>query len=205
MKPASPRLLARLLGGRLRAWALSACPALALGCSPDAWLAPPPPQPPARAARADAGKKDGAPRPAPAQADCTAPPTAVTVPQAKPKVLPVDLDTVLRLAEEQNVQVALAREKLNESHAEKDLADLSWLPNIHAGLAFYRHEGGIQNEDGTLQRSSTGALFPALDIAARFDPRETAYQRINAERKLWQQKGELSRVTSETLPQAAET
>src|SRR5262249_44912436 len=116
-----------------------------------------------------------------------------------------DLDTVLRLAEEQNAQVALARERLHEREAEKDLADLSWLPNIHAGTAFYRHEGGIQNENGTLTRSSTGALFPGLDVSARLDLRETAFQRINAERQLWQQKGELSRVTSETLMDAANT
>src|SRR5207248_10854094 len=141
------------------------------------------------------------------QEHCTAPPTAVAVPQkpSKVRVLPVDLDAVLHLAEGQNRQVALARERLNQYHAEKDLADLSWLPNIHAGLAYYRHEGGIQNEDGTLQHSSTGALFPGLDIAARFDLRETGFQRINAERKVWQQKGELSRITSEKLLDAAET
>ncbi|MBI1918266.1 MAG: TolC family protein [Planctomycetes bacterium] len=201
MKPARPSLLTRLLGRSLHAWGLAVCPALALGCvSPDLRPADPADAPAPRAAAPD---KEN--RPTPTQADCTAAPSAVRVAQVKPKMLPVDLDTVLHLAEEQNVQIALAREKLNESHAEKDLADLSWLPNIHAGLAFYRHEGGIQNEDGTLQRSSTGALFPGLDVAARFDPRETAYQRINAERKVWQQKGELSRITSETLLEAAET
>ena len=40
--------------------------------------------------------------------------------QSKGKILLIDLDTVLRMAEEQNSQVALAREKLNESQAEKD-------------------------------------------------------------------------------------
>jgi outer membrane protein TolC len=212
MKPARLLPLARILARRLRLWGLSACPALALGCvGTELWQVPeklPPPTPrPAVVGTPVVQEKEANGKPAkpPTQADCTAAPSAVRVAQIKPKVLPVDLDTVLHLAEEQNVQVALAREKLNESHAEKDLADLSWLPNIHAGLAYYRHEGGIQNEDGTLQKSSTGALFPGLDIAARLDLRETAYQRINAERKVWQQKGELSRITSETLLDAANT
>src|SRR5262249_21978703 len=161
MKPARVSLLARLLSRRLCVWSLSACPALGLACvSADlqpAVVAEP---------RAAAPEKEDKPPPTTTQGECVAPPSAVRVEQVKPKVLPVDLDTVLHLAEEQNVQIALAREKLNESHAEQELADLSWLPNIHAGLAYYRHEGGIQNEDGTLQHSSTGALYPALDIAA---------------------------------------
>src|SRR5438477_464553 len=50
-----------------------------------------------------------------------------------------------------------------------------------------------------------GCVAPDLSTEAPADPRETAYQRINAERKLWQQKGELSRITSEKLLEAAET
>ena len=197
MNRANPRRLARLFGRRLRAWALHAAwPALAMGCvHSDGWLPPPEPKP-------DAVR----PAPAPPPEDhTTAAPTAVTVPQVAEKVLPIDLDAVLHLAEEQNTQVGLSRERLHESEAEKDLADLSWLPNILAGVAYYRHEGGIQNEDGTLTRSSTAALYPGLDVSARLDLRASVYARINAERKVWQQKGELSRVTSETLLDAANT
>jgi outer membrane protein TolC len=119
--------------------------------------------------------------------------------------VPIALDTVLRLAEEQNHQVALAREKLAASETEKHLADLSWLPDIHAGVAYYRHEGGIQNEDGTLTHSSFGSLFPGADLTARLDVRDTMYKRISAERQVWQQEHELARITSETLLEAAET
>src|SRR5438067_2062533 len=128
MKPVRPSLLARLLRRPLRTWGLAACPALALGCVyPD--LRPTEPAA-APTPRATAPEKEEKPAPTPTQADCTAPPSAVRVAPIKPNVLPVDLDAVLHLAEEQNVQIALAREKLNESHAEKELADLSWLPNI---------------------------------------------------------------------------
>ncbi len=121
------------------------------------------------------------------------------------RALPISLDAVFRLAEEQNPQVALARAKVREASAEKAVAAKAWLPAVYAGTAYYRHEGGIQNEDGTLQHSSFGALFGGLELSARLDPRDVAYQQINAARRVWQQKGELSRINYETLLDAAST
>src|SRR5439155_19910734 len=80
-----------------------------------------------------------------------------------------------------------------------------WVPDLYVGTAYYRHEGGIQNEDGTLTHSSTGAMFAGLELDARMDIREIAYRKVTAERKAWQQQGELSRITSETLLDAAGT
>lgn len=121
------------------------------------------------------------------------------------KVLPISLDTVLRLAEDQNAQIGVARERVNEAYAEKDVAAYAWLPKLYAGMAYYRHEGGIQNEDGTLQRSSFSSLFPGVELDAQVDLRDIAFQRVNAERKVWQQRGELSRITNDTLLDAANT
>src|SRR5262249_4559655 len=53
--------------------------------------------------------------------------------------------------------------------------------------------------------SSTHALYPALELHTEVDLREATFQRVNAERQLWQQRGELSKVTSETLLEAATT
>jgi outer membrane protein TolC len=129
----------------------------------------------------------------------------VIVPEAPTKVLLINLDTVLRLAQDQNVQVNLAREKLQEAYADKDLADKSWLPSLEVGPSYYRHEGGIQDEEGNLVRSSFGSFFAGLELHARLDLRETVYRKVDAERKVWQQKGELSRMTSENLLDAAGT
>src|SRR5206468_11640310 len=120
-----------------------------------------------------------------------------------PRPLPISLDTVLRLAEEQNGQIALARERVREATAEKHLKQ--WLPDLYVGTAYYRHEGGIQNEDGTLTRSSFGAMFGGMEVRGRFDLREAVFQRVDAERKVWQQKGELSKLSSENLLDAANT
>lgn len=136
----------------------------------------------------------------PAAAQPTTPPPAAEV-----KVLPITLDTVLRLAEEQNYQIAIARARVAESCAAADLAGKKWLPNLYAGTGYYRHEGGIQEEPGNVINSSFGAQASGLAMAGNLDLREYAYQKIDAERKQYQQEGELKRITNEQLLEAANT
>jgi outer membrane protein TolC len=140
-----------------------------------------------------------------AEPERTLPPPDLKAVPGEERQVPISFDTVLHLAEGSNAQVALAREKVNESYAEQELADKAWIPQINAGISYYRHEGGIQNEDGTLTNSSTGAFFPGLEIRTGVDLREATYARVDAERKMWQSRGELSRVTNETLLEAVST
>ena len=120
-------------------------------------------------------------------------------------VLPINLDTVLRLAEEQNRQLALARARLSDSETERQLADSAWLPQVFAGVGYFRHEGAIQNQDGTITRSSFGSLFPGLDVNSELDIKEATFRRVEASRKVWQQKAEVTKVTYDTLLDAAST
>jgi outer membrane protein TolC len=122
-----------------------------------------------------------------------------------PHPVPVSLDTVLRLAQDQNAKVNVAREQIQEAFAEKAVADRKWLPDLWIGTRYWRHEGGIENEDGTLRHSSFGTFFGGAEIDGQIDLREYTFQKVNAERKIWQQRGELSRITSDTLLEAAET
>jgi outer membrane protein TolC len=124
--------------------------------------------------------------------------------QAAPNVIPIDLDAVMRLAEEQNHQIALARERLRESQLERDVS-AGWLPKVYAGVGYFRHEGGIQNPDGTFVHSSFGALFPGVEICTEYDVKEATFRRVDASRKIWQQRGEVTKVTNETLLDAANT
>ncbi len=124
---------------------------------------------------------------------------------APTKEIAINLDTVFRLAEEQNLQVALARSRVWEACAERSLASNTWLPSFHVGTTYQRHEGGIANEDGTLTHSSFSTLFAGLELNGRLDLREAVYQKVNSERQLWQHKGELRRITTETLLDASST
>src|SRR5262249_21243836 len=153
---------------RLRRSALRLCsaglPLLALGCANTApsLLPADPPAALARPAVAPAvvrgaygGREESLP-----------PADAVAAPA---KVLPISLEVIFRLAEEQNAQVRLARERVAGACADLDLAQAAWLPHVYVGPSYWRHEGGIQNEDGTLTHSSTGAPFARMEGHAQFD------------------------------------
>ncbi len=92
----------------------------------------------------------------------------------------VSLDTVLRLAEEQNPQIAVARSKLDVSFVERSRLRADWLPDIYLGFGYYRHEGGIQLQEGPLIQSSTGDALAGPQIDARYDYRERAFQKVEA-------------------------
>lgn len=122
-----------------------------------------------------------------------------------PNVVPVGLDTVFRLAEDRNGQIQLARLRLGEAEAGQELARKAWLPQVQLGTTYFRHEGAIPDFYGNLIKSSYGTMFAGLDLRGRLDPRDVAFQRVDAERKVWQQRGELSKLTNENLLDAAST
>jgi outer membrane protein TolC len=153
-------------------------------------------------ARASAAPPDNLPEPS--TVITLEPPVPMTQP-AQPHVVPISLDTVFRLAQDQNGQILVARTRLAEAEAGQDLARKAWLPQISAGATYFRHEGGIQDFFGNLIHSSYGSLFGGMDVRGRLDPRDAVFQRVDAERQVWQQKGELSKLTNENLLDAAGT
>jgi outer membrane protein TolC len=126
-------------------------------------------------------------------------------PMDQGKALPISLDTVFRLAQDQNGKIAIAREQLNEAFAGKDIADKSWIPDLFVGTTYFRHEGGIQDFQGFLVHSSYGSYLVGPTIQGTFDLRDFGYKKIDAERKIWQQRGEVSKLTAENLLDAAST
>ncbi len=131
--------------------------------------------------------------------------TVHTVDVEKPHEVPITLETVLRLAEDHNPKIALAREKVHDSLLEEEKNCRAWLPDVYAGMGYFRHEGGIQNFQGSLIHSSTQAFLAGLNLESELDLREATFRQIKAERDVWQQKAELSQIDSEVLMEAAIT
>jgi outer membrane protein TolC len=121
------------------------------------------------------------------------------------KMLPITLDSVMRLAEDQNAQIGIARARVNEASALQDIAARSWLPALNVGPSYYRHEGGDVFPNGVFVHSSYSTLFAGMEIDGQLDLREATYRRLNAERAEVQQQGELRKITTETLLEAAGT
>lgn len=134
----------------------------------------------------------------------TLPALQVTLPIADlPRALPISLDTVFRLAGDQNGQIRIARARLDEAGIKAVAANKIWLPDVSVGPSFYRHEGGIQDFQGNLIHSSYGSLFGGLEVRGKLDLKELTFRKVDAERNLLQKRGELARLNNEQLLEAA--
>jgi outer membrane protein TolC len=131
------------------------------------------------------------------------PPAPASAEAAKP--VPICLDVVFRMAEHQNGQVQVARLKVEEAFNDQELARKHWLPDLSVGMSTWRHEGGIQDFYGNLVKSSYGGDFAGLELSGKYDWKETLFRRVEAERRYWQQQGELSKLTNENLLDASST
>jgi len=81
----------------------------------------------------------------------------------------LDLAEALEIGGANSLQVALAREVLSEAHAELDLAEVLWLPNLWAGATYRKHEGALQENAGNILQVSSNAGFVGAGIIASFD------------------------------------
>lgn len=101
--------------------------------------------------------------PAPLRADRAAPQATVATPAAAERAnYPIDLVSVLRLADGSNLQVAIAREQIQQAWAGLDAARALWLPSIRGGMNYNRHDGSIQNVNGTVVPVDRSAFFSGL-------------------------------------------
>lgn len=139
------------------------------------------------------GDSSGAPTVSNTTLDLTQPVTIPTMTEGQPHVptseYSLSLSDVLALAEGQNPNVALARERINEAYARVNRAESLWLPSIRAGLNYNHHEGAIQDVAGNVfqtNRSSfyggvganaVGAGSPAVPgVAAQFHLTDAIFQ-----------------------------
>lgn len=72
------------------------------------------------------------------------------------------LSEVLSLADAQNPNVALARERINEAYARVERAEVMWLPSLRAGLNYNHHEGAIQDVAGKVFETNRSAFYGGM-------------------------------------------
>ena len=106
----------------------------------------PEPLPPGAASGA---KPTNVPLPIPAS------PPSILVPQ----VQPIDLDTALRLAGVQNPELNVARQRVLESVALRQLAAAQFLPSINPGMNYDSHTGNLQQSNGNILSVQRSAVY----------------------------------------------
>jgi outer membrane protein TolC len=84
-------------------------------------------------------------------------PTSPSVLQ--PEIRPIDLSTALQLAGVQNPELLLARQRVVEAVALKQLAAAQFLPSINMGTNYDTHTGVLQQSNGNILTVNRSALY----------------------------------------------
>jgi outer membrane protein TolC len=79
---------------------------------------------------------------------------------------PIDLPTALRLAQVDNPEIRLARERVREALAYRQLAAAQFLPTINFGTNFDHHLGPLQSTNGTIINVNRDSLYLGLGAGA---------------------------------------
>jgi outer membrane protein TolC len=72
---------------------------------------------------------------------------------------PIDLDTALRLAGVQNPELNLARQRVLQSVAFRQLAAARFLPSINPGMNYDTHNGNLQQSNGNILSLNRSAVY----------------------------------------------
>ncbi|MBI2924358.1 MAG: TolC family protein [Verrucomicrobia bacterium] len=92
----------------------------------------------------------------------------------------IDLPTALRLAGAQNLDVALARERLAEARAQHESTRLQFFPWLSPGIIYRRHDGNTQSTEGDIVDVNKQSYAPGVTLAALWDLGEALYERLVA-------------------------
>lgn len=102
-------------------------------------------------------------RPVPAADGRATLPAVQLIPPApsilSPNVAPLDLNTALRLAGVQNPELMLARQRVVEAAALRQLAAAQFLPSINGGMNYDSHTGVLQQSNGNILTVNRSALY----------------------------------------------
>jgi outer membrane protein TolC len=74
----------------------------------------------------------------------------------------LNLGGILHLADAQNPNVALARERISEAYSRVERAETLWLPSMRTGLNYNHHEGAIQSVAGDVFQTNRSAFGGGL-------------------------------------------
>ena len=95
-----------------------------------------------------------------------APPASILDPDTKP----IDLPTSLKLAGVENPEILLARQRVVEAVALRQLAAVQILPNLNAGTNFDSHTGNLQQSSGNILSVNRSAMYAGTGAARPWRP-----------------------------------
>jgi outer membrane protein TolC len=80
--------------------------------------------------------------------------------------VPIDLGSALRLAGAENPELLIARQRVAEATAVRQLAAAQLLPNLNVGVSYDLHRGALQQSTGNLLRVNRDSMYVGLGASA---------------------------------------
>jgi outer membrane protein TolC len=102
----------------------------------------------------------------------------------KTEAYPIDLATALKLANAQNLDVQIARQKSAEARATYESAVMQFFPWLSPGAGFQRHDNLIQDVSGNIIDVHKQAYTPGATFTARVDVGDAIYKTLAARQNL---------------------
>lgn len=90
--------------------------------------------------------------------------------------MPIDLPSVIRLVDANSPAVSIAQARIREAQARLARAEVQWLPNLTAGVAYNRFDGQTQNQGGAVFGVSRANLFAGGGPTLNLDLSEAIYR-----------------------------
>jgi outer membrane protein TolC len=115
------------------------------------------------------------------------------------RVVPITLTAALQLAVLSNLDIAQAREVVNQSLAVQLRARLTAVPNLQMSNLYNHHEGQIQNTAGNISTINRDSLWDNTGPIVIFQLVDAIYQPLLASRLLDASRAGARRVNNDTL------
>jgi outer membrane protein TolC len=119
--------------------------------------------------------------------------------------LPINFPTALRLATTSNLDIAQARQVVNQARARQQAADVAVLPNFNLGSAYNQHEGNISKTEGNIIKANRDSLFTGGGPSLQFQAADAIFLPLVARQVTAATEAGRQRVTNETLQIVADT
>lgn len=96
------------------------------------------------------------------------------------KPLPITLPAALQLTQANPLDIQIADERVRIASAQYDRSRLLWLPNINAGVDYFRHDGQIQDIIGEVFGTSRSAILAGAGPQAVVSTSDAIYAPLAA-------------------------
>lgn len=97
---------------------------------------------------------------------------------------PIDLPTALRLAGAQNLDVAIARERLAEARAGQESTLEQFFPWVSSGASYRRHQGRIQTVEGAIIDANKQSYVAGAALTAQADLGDAYFKTLAARQRV---------------------